>query len=347
MTRQPLIARFVLVATAVCAPLGAQTPLFTDGAAFGGSKVFSEGMNPLANPARVGQAPAGYYFSFVDGDQRAQDNKSILAATVTDPTALARLADAPWALRTRAYGFAAVKNSANFALTREELNGMLFQPRPVAAAGFLDGRRAQVDRLSVGGGGPVQQGSSTAMGFNLRIERWSMGQTVQAYNAAGPGAPAFASAESDLLNASGTSNRSWNAGVDAGLVLEMAQGVRVGLTADQLVAKHLWDVYLQPQFRAGLQLDLGQVTRLSLEADINSVERMPFPVKQQAAAASLRFAVSPAATFLVGAERRKIDDASVTRGGASLLIRTSSLLLGFGFQAGQDRPMKGATFMVN
>ena len=38
---------------------GAQTPLFTDGPAFGGSKVFSEGMNPLGNPARFDRRPPG------------------------------------------------------------------------------------------------------------------------------------------------------------------------------------------------------------------------------------------------------------------------------------------------
>jgi len=204
-----------------------------------------------------------------------------------------------------------------------------------------------VDRLSVGGGGPAQQGSTTAMGVNLRVERWAAGEIFQPYKLATPGALNFASAESDMLNGTGTSNRSWNLALDAGLVLEMAQGVRLGVTADQINPKHLWDVYLQPQFRAGLQLDLGQLAKLSLESDLNSVERMPFPVKQQASAASLRFGVSTAAALLVGVERRKIEDASVTRAGATLQIRTSSLLLAIGFQAGQDRPMKSATLMVN
>jgi hypothetical protein len=349
MTAKPLLARIVLVASAVCAPLWAQTPLFTDGPAFGGSKVFSEGMNPLANPARFGQAPTGYYFSFVDGDQRAQDNKSRLSdATSGAPATLGPLADAPWALRTRAYGLSSTKNGANLALTREEFNSMLFTNDTAGLNGpFMDGRRATVDRLSVGGGGPAQQGSTTAMGVNLRIERWAMGEIFQPYNSATPGALNFGSAESDMLNGTGTSNRSWNLAMDAGVVLEMAQGVRLGVTADQINPKHLWDVYLQPQFRAGLQLDLGQLAKLSLESDLNSVERMPFPVKQQASAASLRFGLSSAAALLVGVERRKIDNASVTRGGATLQIRTSSLLLAIGFQAGQDRPMKSATLMVN
>ncbi len=347
MTRKPLLVRFLLAAAALCAPVAAQTPLFTDGPAFGGSKVFSEGMNPLANPARFAQAPTGYYFSYLDGDQRAQDNKSILAASVTDPTQLPRLADAPWALRTRAYGFSSVQNSANLTLTREELNSMLYVPQPGISDGYMDGRRAVVDRLGMGGGGPLQTGSTTALGVNLRVERWEMGRTIENYDFAGPGAAGFASAESDLLGASGTSFKSWNIGLDGGLVMEMAQGVRLGVTADQLLPKHLWDVYLQPQFRAGLQLDLGQSTRLGLESDINAVERMPIPARQQSSSASLRFGFSQAATILVGVERRKIDDAPVTVVGATLQIRTSSLLVGIGFQASQDRPMKGATLMVN
>jgi hypothetical protein len=303
-------------------------------------------MNPLANPARFGQAPTGYYFSFVDGDQRAQNNSSLIAdTTLGDPATLPALANAPWALRTRAYGVASSKNGADLALTREELNSMLFTPDPINPS--MDGRRAVVDRLSLGGGGPMQQGSTTAMGVNLRVERWEMGEIVQPYNSGVPGAVYFGSAESDMLGGSTTTNRSWNLALDAGLVLELAQGVRLGITADQLNQKHLWDVYLQPQFRAGLQLDLGQQTKLSLEGDLNSVERMPFPVKQQASSASLRYAFSPAAALLLGVEQRKIDDVSVTRGGATLQIKTSSLLLAIGFQAGQDRPMKSLTLMVN
>ena len=337
MTPKPILARIALIASAACAPLWAQTPLFTDGTAFGGSKVFSEGMNPLGNAARYGEAPDGYYFTYVDGDQRAKDNKSALANVATNPSALA---DAPWAERTRAYGFASAKGGANFALTREETNSMVYHPDAAVSSSYLDGRRTIVNRLSVGGGGAVEKGSSTALGINLRVERWQMGQTVEPY-------ASFGSAESDLMDASGTSAKSWNLGLDAGLVLELTQGVRLGVSADQINPKHLWDVYLQPQFRAALQLDLGTSAKLTLEGDINSVERMPFPVKQQATAASLRFAISSSATLLLGAERRKVDDASITQGGATLQIKTSSLLLAFGFQAGQDRPMKSLTLMVN
>jgi hypothetical protein len=70
---------------------------------------------------------------------------------------------------------------------------------------------------------------------------------------------------------------------------------------------------------------------------------MPFPVKQQTADASLRYAISQAAVFILGVEQKKIAGASIDTVGATLQIRTSSLLLAFGFQAGQDSPMKSAT----
>ena len=99
--------------------------------------------------------------------------------------------------------------------------------------------------------------------------------------------------------------------------------------------------------RAALQLDLGPNTTVTAESDINAVERMPFPVKQQSASGSLRYLVSPSVIFTVGVERRKIEDASTTRVGATLSLRTSSMLLSLGFQAGQDRPLKGLSLMVN
>ena len=357
MTPKPLLARIVVAASAVAAPLWAQTPLFTDGGAFGGSKVFSEGMNPLGNPARTSQAPQGWYFSFLDGDQRAQDNKSILGDTASaDPVAasaaLDRLNGAPWALRTRAYGIQNIKDSASLCLTREQSNGMLahpdLDPTHLGTAGLagntstLDGRRTTVDRLSLGGGGPVQQGLN--LGAQLRIERWAMGRQVAQFGSPGPG---FGDPESAQMTFTATSPHTLGYGPDFGLDAELAPGVRVGATLDQLNSRTLWDVHLKPQVRAGLQLDFGQSTKLSLEADLNAVEKMPFPVKQKAAGASLRFALSPSAVLLVGAEQRRIADVATTRGGVTLQLRLASMLIALGFQAGQDRPMKGATLMVN
>jgi len=360
MTVKSLLVRSALAASAAWAPLAAATPLFTDGPAFGGSKVFSEGTNPLGNPARYSQAPSSYGFTVVDGDLRAQDNKSILSdASSADPatasSALGRLADAPWAQRVRAYGFAGFKEGTCLALTQETLNGMIAYPdldpshlggSLAANTSTLDGRQARVNRLNVGGGAPLSKGDSTSLGADLRVERWANGRIVETYNSF-QGQPGFANAEADLMDSHATTMHAWNYGVDAGAVMELAPGVRLGLTGDQLIAKHLWDVALQPQFRAGLQLDLGPSARLSVEGDLNSAERMPLPTKQQSASASLRYAISTSAVLLVGAERTKMEGASVTRGGATLQIRTASVLFALGFQAGEDRPLKGATFMAS
>ncbi len=361
MTAKSLLVRSVLVASAAWAPLAATTPLFTDGPSFGGSKVFSEGTNPLGNPARYSLAPSSYGFTFVDGDLRAQDNKSILSsASSPDPAAasaaLAQLADAPWAQRDRAYGLAGFKEGTCLALTQETLNGMLAYPdlAPADLGGglannlsTLDGRQARVNRLNIGAGAPLSKGDTTSLGVDLRVERWSRGQVVESYNSAFGRQPYFADAEPVLMGSHATSLRTWNFGLDAGAVLELAPGVRLGLTGDQLVAKHLWDVSLQPQFRAGLQLDLTPSASLSLEGDLNAAERMPLPAKQQSVSASLRYALSTSAVVLLGAERTKVDSASVTRGGVTLQIRTQAVLFAVGFQAGEDRPLKSATLMVS
>ena len=348
MTPKPLLARIVVAASAVAAPLWAQTPLFSDGGAFGGSKVFSEGLNPLGNPARTSQAKDGWSFTYLDGRQRAKDNKSILAAAsspdpATAAAGLAQLAGAPWALATRAYGIQAIQNSASLAYTRELTNGILAHPDLAGASSSLDGRRTTVDRLSIGGGGPVQ--GSLNLGGAMRIARWTMGQQDAAY-APPPGA-GFGDPEGTLMTFTGTSVRTLTYAMDLGLVAELAPGVRVAATLDQVNPKVLWDVHLKPQLRAGLQFDLGQLAKRSLEGDLNATEQMPFPVKQKTAGASLRLVVGPATVFLVGAEQRKIGDSSTTRAGATLQIRMTSLQLSVGFQAGQDRPMMGGTLVFN
>jgi len=367
MTTHPILSRSAL-ALAATMTLAAQTPLFNDGTAFGGSKVFSEGLSPLSNPARFDQSPAGWYLSVVDGDRRSQDNKTILQDTLsTDPVAasaaLARLKDSPWALRTRAYGLTMVKEGTNFGYTREEFHSALaavdLDPTHLGTADFLkantsslDGRRVIVDRVHFGGG---TLASGTAAGFNLRLERWSMGTVAPLLNMQpdvqtllpGQTFPFPYSADDYALGHSRTDRRTLMASFDAGFTTLLADGLRFGVMADQLNAKRLWDVDMKPQYRAALQLDMGPNTQLTLESDINSAMRMPFPVKQQASAASLRYQVSPAVIFLVGAERRKIGDSNTTRVGASLQLRTPTLLLSFGFQAGQDRPLKGLNLMVN
>ena len=154
------------------------------------------------------------------------------------------------------------------------------------------------------------------------------------------GSPPYGSMDDAVMGYTATSAKTFFMAMDFGFTTELAQGLRLGATIDQLNAKRLWDVELKPQYRAALQMDLGLGT-LTFEGDLNAVERMPFPVKQQSVAASLRYQTSAAVAILVGGERKKIGDVSVTRGGLTLQIHTSAL------QAGQDRPMKGLALMVN
>lgn len=367
MKPKRLLPGAALAAAASLLPLSAQTPLFNDGTAFGGSKVFSEGISPLGNPARIDQAPQGWHFCYVTGDARSQDNASILQDTTSsDPGvvsgALARLQDAPWALRTRAFGLADTRNATSWGFTREEFHSQLAHPDLAPAdlnsyvnlgnnSTYIDGRRAIVDRLHYGGGSLA---SGTAFGFNLRMERWEMGSTTPYLNQP-PGTSTYTPeglfpyypVDDFVMAYSTTTVKTLAWALDLGFTTDLAQGLRLGAMVDQLNSKRLWDVDMRPQVRAALQIDLGSSARLTLEGDLNSVERMPFPVRQRSASASLRYQVSPNVIFLLGGERRTIDDSAVTRGGATLQIRTPSLLLSFGIQAGQDKPLMGFGMMVN
>jgi hypothetical protein len=361
------IPALAALAAAALLPLAAQTPLFNDGTAVGGSKVFSEGISPLGNPARYDQAPSGLHFSYVTGDARSQDNSSILQATTSsDPasatSALTQLQDAPWALRTKAYGFVDAKNATNWGFTREEFHSELAYPdlAPVDLtsyvnlgnnATYIDGRRAIVDRLHYGGGALA---SGTAFGYSLRLERWEMGQITPylnqplgTYTYAPEGLFPFSPVDGQVMGYNSTSVKTLSWALDLGFTTELAPGLRLGGMVDQLNKKRLWDVDMRPQYRAALQLDLGPNTQLTAEGDINAVERMPFPVSQQSASASLRYLVSPTVAIILGGERRKIADAAVTRGGATLQIRTPGFLVSFGIQVGQDRPLTGYDVMVN
>jgi hypothetical protein len=81
---------------------------------------------------------------------------------------------------------------------------------------------------------------------------------------------------------------------------------------------------------------------------VNAARRMPFPERQRVTAASLRVTANPTVTFIVGVERRKFEDADpVIRGGLTLLVKVSSIRVGLGFQVTQDRPLKGASLLVN
>lgn len=333
-------------------PVAAQTPLFLDGSAFGGSKVFSEGISPLGNSARFDQAepqPA-IYATFVEGDRRSKDSDEVLdemgiggAPVAVNGDHLRRLSDSPWALRTRSFGVAYLAKTGNTSFTHEDFRSFyaVTDGRP-AGNTSADLRRSAVDRVAVGIGG-MEQGS--AMGLSVRFERWKMGtQTLflnptasQSALSGGPGPFDF----------NGMPHKATTVAIDFGCIYELTQGVRFGGTIDRLNQKHLWDVYERPQVRVGMQVDIGSMARISAELDVNKAERMPFPVEQRAAVVSLRIAPSQALTFLVGLERKTLGDVTTLTAGASVQYRTQSFMVGLGFQLGQDRPMKGATVVVN
>jgi hypothetical protein len=146
---------------------------------------------------------------------------------------------------------------------------------------------------------------------------------------------------------SATRMKTLNLALDVGFTTQIAEGLHVGAMVDQLNGKRLWDVDLKPQYRGALQIDLGPNTKFTAEGDFNAVERMPFAVKQKSLAGSLRYQVSSSVIVLLGGEQKKIGDSATTRFGATLQLRTPTFLVALGFQAGQDRPLKGLSLMVN
>lgn len=350
MTRARLITLLALASGA----LSAQAPIFADGAAFGGTRVFSEGLNPLGNPARFDKPAAGVYLGWTEGDEGAKDTKTALDG-FSDPartaSGLAKLADKSWALRTRAFGLAYVDKGMYSSFTREENTSLLAAPDLNPAhlgAGLLlntttvDVRRTVVDRLCLGAGS-FDQGSG--YGISLRVERWKTGQVLAAFN---PGAGQLTLDGRDLLEFQETAgSRTTTLTVDLGYTQELLQGIRFGATVDRLIPHHFGDVYEGLQGRAGFQVDLGSTVQLSVDSDINKAMRMPFPVRQRITTASLRMAPSPFLTLILGAERRTLGGQALIRGGATLFVHGGGWHIGVGFQAGQDRPMKGAALSVN
>jgi hypothetical protein len=333
-------------------PVAAQTPLFMDGTTFGGSKVFSEGTSPLGNPARFDQPqpqPA-LYATYVEGDQRSKDNKTVFdelgiggTAVAVNADNLRRLSGAPWALRTRSFGVAYLDKTGNASFTHEDRHSFfaITDGNPSGDT-RADVRRSAVDRIALGVGS-LEQG--TAMGFSLRLERWKLGTQSQFLNPMG--SQLALSGGPNPFDFDDMPNKTTTVAIDFGFLYEFVPGVRFGGTIDRLNQKHLWDVYERPQVRLGVQVDIGSLASLCAEMDVNDTQRMPFPVDQRTQAVSLRVAANQSITFVVGAERKRIGNVAVISTGASIQFRTRSFLVGAGFQFGQDRPMKGATMVLN
>ncbi len=333
--------------------LCAQAPLFNDSPAWGGSQVFSEGLSPKGSPASFAKVNPGFYLSYSDGENRPKDQVAHLEhllASGKAEDALQSLNDQTWALRARGYGLSWSDQKTHFSLSREDMSGLLLHPdlAPERLGSQIalnqsrgDIRRAVVDRLAFGGGEMTQQASYGAV---LRVERWQLSRSMAYFN---PSSGQLLLGSQDHLDLRQTmqspEQKSTSVAVDVGSTYAFVPGIRVGLTVDRLWSRRFHDVKEDPQYRVGAQFELGQTTQLSLEADLNQAMRLPFPVKQRSASASLRLAPSPAFTLVFGASRREMGNVAVMTGGATFWLRMPSLTLGASLQISNDRPVKGFT----
>lgn len=341
MKRAALILLFAL-------PAAAQS--FADGTGFGGSRVFSSGDSPMGNPARYDQLPEGVYFGADWGDLTphgyAQATTDLVAAEIDPsrlPSALAGMADHPWALRERSYGLAwAWTGGLRVGYTRDDLRGTFTAVDLASGNATLDGRQAVVDRLYAGAG---SQAGRSALGFTVRVDRVRFGQETLALQPQ-PGQGLLGD-PAVPLDGIPLAHSVTSATVDLGYLFEFSPSVRGGLTLDRLASRRYGDLKEDPQARAGLQADLAPSVKLSLESDLNAAERLPFARKARASAASLRLDLSDAAFLTLGAERRSYEGAPATTAfGASFHYRMAPLVLSFGFRLGDDRPLAAAAFRL-
>lgn len=349
-----------LLACLVAAAAPARAQVLPDGPAYGGSKVFSLGFNPLGNSARFDQAAPGWYLGRVAGDLKSKDEPAALAGLAPlagldaagQAAALAKLAENPWAQRSQGYSLAYSKaGGIHGSLSREEYTGIqatvdqdpAHRGSALALNGTtLDQRRAVVSRVVVGAGSMVE---GAAYGFAFRLEDWRFGRQTRALNP-GPGQLALGEPK-DALDYAGTGEKRVAATLDGGVVFEVAQGLRVGATVDRVVPATFGDLKEQPQLRAGLQIDLGNVAQLAAEADLNEAVRLPFIAKQKSASVSLRIVAGPAIQLLLGAERKTLAGVSTSAVGATLYLKAGFLHVGAGLRFGQDRPQLGLGVKVD
>lgn len=347
----------LVLSLALGVPALAQLPHFADGTAFGGSNIFSSGLNPLGNCSRFDKTEAGWYLSYLDGDQKGKDNASILkdlgsVNSVLATNALPKLKDAPWAVREKAFGVHNLVHGVSVSYTREESSSLLATPDMASSHNgspsdlLLNStsfalRAVKIDRIATGAGSGEQ---GTALGFLVRIEKISYGQSTAALN---PSPDQMSLSDPNRLFDSipmNSKRSTW--GLDLGMTYELSQSWRMGVTINQLNSRRLWDVEEKTQSRLGLQIDMSSSIQLSVEQDLNRAERLPFAIKQAVTAASLRLTTGPSSAITFGAERRKMGDSVVTRTGATLLFHGRSYMIGLGFQYSEDRPLKGLALRV-
>jgi hypothetical protein len=346
----------LLLAWLAPATLPALAQALPDGPAYGGSKVFSLGLNPLGNSARFDQAAPGWYLGRVTGDLQPKDQPDALAGLAAlsgsdstgQPLALTRLAENPWAQRTTGYSMTWAKaGGIHGSLSREEYTGLLATvdldpahrggvPALALNTSAIDVRRAVVNRVVTGVG---SMSDGVAYGFALRFEDWHFGQEVRALNPAAGQQPLGNPKE--VLTFASTTEKRTTATLDGGVVVDVAQGLRLGGMVDRLLPATFGDIKEQSQVRVGLQLDLGTMAQLAAEADLNEATRLPFAAKQKSASVSLRILAGPSVQLLVGAERKTLAGAATTALGATLYFRFGNFHVGGGFRFAQDRPLLG------
>lgn len=349
MTAPRALGLALLAATLPAAAQGA-----LDGPSFGGSRVFSEGLNSLGNPARFDRCLPGWYFSALDGDLKAKGSQGALEglAKDADPTASLRdLAGAPWASRTTGYGVTLTQAGLHGAIARERWNGLTAavdrDPAHLDTGIALNTStaevvRADVERVVLGAGSA--EGRS-GYGFAVRVERWTVFRTTAALHP-GPGQEALARGPA-LLDATGPGQAALDVNLNGGYVTELGGGLRFGLLGDHLLPRTVAGVAQRAQVRAGFMLDLGSSTQISVEGDLNEAARLPLTVPAKSLSGSVRLGFGPALGLSFGAERRTLGGSAATAAGATLYWKLPALTLGFGFRFSEDAPLKALLVRVN
>jgi hypothetical protein len=341
-----------LALLAAALPAAAQGAL--DSPAFGGSRIFSEGVSSLGNPARFDRCLPGWYFSALDGDLKAKGLADALdrLAKGADPAgALADLADAPWASRANGFGLTLTQAGLHGAVAQERWNGLTAtvdrDPSHLGPGLGLNATSAQVLRADVQrvvlGAGSAE--GRSGYGFAVRLERWTVLRRTAALNpVAGQEALTRGSA---LLDASGPGDATLDVNVNGGYVAELGGGVRFGVLGDHLLPKTVAGVAQRAQLRAGFQVDAGPGAQVSVEADLNEATRLPLTLPQKSLSASVRLGFGPSVGLTLGAERRSVGGSATTTAGATLYWKLPALSLGFGFRFAEDRPLKALLVRVD
>jgi hypothetical protein len=299
-------------------------------------------------------APARGYFSagFATGDQGAgkflssldsiaginldnfdasEDPIAYKNAIDTIMNAINELSESKWGMRSRAYGMALHDPNSSLVLTREEITSLWAEAMNSRVFEF-DVRRAVVDRFAASYFDATKN-SAFFYGGTFRIERWSFGRT---FREMGLPDDSYIGRAKQLLDFKDASEKSISYGMDAIMGVEIASGIKIALQTDRLAAKRLWDVEEKPQLRAGVQVDIGSLAKLAIESDINEAMRMPYPIMQKTALASLKVNANATLTFALGTERKAMDGQSTVRFGLNAWITGKSSHFGVGFQVGQD-----------